>query len=140
MNVRNKAALAGVLAGAAAMTALGAGVAQAGTPQRPTADYQMCGNVTSGGAGVGGVSVTGNLSTGGTYTATTASDGGYCLQGNAAMKSAVLGGAKVVLSGTNGTSAVNFGTWGTSGIGTGDFFTHVDSVYFNSAYGFNGTL
>ncbi|RVW09412.1 hypothetical protein EGT67_11530 [Prescottella agglutinans] len=98
----------------------------------------MCGNVLSGGAGVGGVSVTGTLSTGGTYTATTAADGGYCLQGNAAMKTAVLGGAKVTLVGNSG--AVNFGTWGTSGIGTLDFFTHQDSVYTNSAYGFNGTL
>ncbi|MDH6679047.1 hypothetical protein M2284_003263 [Rhodococcus sp. LBL1] len=145
MSVRNKAALAGVLAGAAAMTALGAGVAQAGNPQLPSAQYQMCGNVLSGGAGVGGVTVTGTLVVGGvnkaTYTTTTAADGGYCLQGNSAMANDVsFNGGVVKLAGSKSPNTVNFGTWGSPGIGVLDFLSHQDSTYSNSAKGFNGTI
>lgn len=136
MSIRKTATLTGALAGVAAMAFLGSGVAQAVTPQMPTGDYQLCGNVVnSSGSGVSGVKVTGVLSTGPTYTATTNSNGGYCLQGDIGMVGAVYMGAHVTLS----APGVNFGTWGSPGIYLSDFAAHqVPGT--QSANQFDGTI
>ncbi|NMM91238.1 hypothetical protein B2J88_44220 [Rhodococcus sp. SRB_17] len=143
--------VAGVLASAAAMTVLGTGVAQAADPQKPTVDYQLCGNVrNSAGAGVGGVSISGELWKPGTppvlvasyptppATVITAADGGFCIQGAANLVNVIQSqNGWVILKGTKAGTAVNFGTWGSTGIKLGDFITRWD-VPLQSASGFNG--
>ncbi|BCF86327.1 hypothetical protein ABIE52_006947 [Rhodococcus sp. OAS809] len=152
MKVKNKAMVAGVLAGAAAMTVLGTGVAQAADPQWPSANYQLCGNVRdSGGAGVGGVSISGDLydpTVSSTVpvasypippaTVTTAADGGYCLQGASSLVNVIQNnGGWVKLHGTKAGTPVNFGTWESSGIYLSDFFSQW-AFPLQSAYGFDG--
>lgn len=138
MSIRKTATLTGALAGVAALTILGSGVAQAVTTEVPTGDYQLCGNVVDGsGNGVSGVTVTGKLLGGlapATYSDTTNSNGGYCLQGTAGMVAQVLGGARVELS----APGVNFGTWGSPGIYVADFAAH-QYPGTQSAYQFDGT-
>ncbi|WP_305093606.1 carboxypeptidase-like regulatory domain-containing protein [Prescottella sp. R16] len=148
MSVRNKMAVAGVFASVAALTALGTGVAQAVTPEKPTADYQVCGNVLdSSGAGVAGVAVSGELYdssdtvvTGAIASTTTNANGGYCLQGNSGMVGTVTSGGYVKLHAAGG----NFGTWETNGIHESDFLSHIYVSIFppisQSANGFNGTV
>lgn len=139
MSVRKTATLTGALAGVAALAFLGSGVAQAVTPEMPTGDYQLCGNVVdSSGNGVNGVNVTGNLVGGwspASYTDTTNSNGGFCLQGDFGMVAQVYSGAGVVLS----APGVNFGTWGSPGIYLSDFATH-QVAGTQSANQFNGTI
>ena len=145
MKVKNKTMVAGVLASAAAMTALGTGVAHAADPQKPTVDYQLCGNVRdSSGNGVGGVSITGELWKPGptsvaTYTTTTAPDGGYCIQGTSNLVSDIQSQSGwVTLAGTKAGTAVNFGAWGgMPGIQLGDFLVRWD-IPLQSASGFDG--
>lgn len=113
---------------AAAASIITAGVAYAGPT--PTANYQMCGYVYSNSAESSvrdmhntdtalqadpspsngatmrsGVTVKGKLSTGPTYSATTDANGGFCLQGDAAMAALVGLGATVSIIEVNGGTA-----------------------------------
>ncbi|WP_430332023.1 hypothetical protein [Rhodococcus sp. ACT016] len=147
MRVRNTLSVTGALAGVAAMAYLGTGIAQAGNPELPTGNYQVCGNVlNSSSAGVSGVTVSGelydvgnNLVPGAIALTTTNADGGYCLQGTSGMVSTVTGGGYVKLHAAGGS----FGTWETSGIHESDFFNHIyiklPSIT-QSANKFNGTV
>jgi len=141
MKVQRKAMVAGVVATAGAMTVLGTGVAQALDPEMPNNDYQLCGNVRdSFGVGVGGVAITGELSSP-SWTSPvvfTAADGGYCIQGTAVMVNAILNnGAWVTLEGEKASIPVNFGTWESSGIYLPDFLAQW-AYPWQSAYGFDG--
>lgn len=141
-----KAALAGTAMTAAIV--LGAGTASAATvgtagsagTGTPTADYQVCGTAyvgadthvgapPAGAKAVEGVTVTGQLynlfggTVGSPFTATTASDGTWCLQGDSTMANTVTGGGRVGLTFSPATVSDGAGTYagkmsGGSGAGT----------------------
>lgn len=145
MTVKMKMATAGAIAGFAIAGVLGTGVANASvTNSVPTANYQLCGNVTdaasgwsssgpspSAAVGVPGLTVSGQLyNSGGTpvsavFTSPAVTDvnGAYCVQGGSSMVSIVLAGgyAKLWTDGANTPQ----NTWETTGIYESDFLAHI---------------
>ncbi|WJJ10782.1 hypothetical protein P9990_19715 [Prescottella equi] len=143
MQVKAKLSAAGAIAGAAAMAFLGTGVANAAPALNavPTANYQMCGTVYTGGSwvanaappsaatGVSGATVKGTLyNSGGTkvtdYSTTTDANGRYCIQGTSALVSTVTSGGYVKLE-TPGSGTTPANQWETAGIYESDFFDHL---------------
>ncbi|MCJ0907418.1 carboxypeptidase-like regulatory domain-containing protein [Rhodococcus sp. ARC_M6] len=116
-----KRTLIGAAAVASASALMFTGVAQAAPVVNmvPTADYLVCGNVSTGGSAwtetgaptgtaVQGAQVTGYLSSGGlTKTTTTDANGGYCIEGDASLVSGITGGGYVTLTVTDLSGTLN---------------------------------
>lgn len=167
MTTRTKLSVAGAVAGAAIMTVLGTGSAQAAPVYpNPTADYQLTGavwdsttaawqatGIPSGATQVANAEIRGELWDTSTNPPTvtyfpgpTASDwgttktnatGGFTIQGASSMVSTVTGGGVVKLFVNGG----NCGTWSTTGIDASQFlarlYTSFSPLITQSAKGFN---